>query len=64
MLCADFVYVIVFPQLVLVLYFERYTNTYGSIVGFVVALVLRLLCKKKNKKGASWRSLICVCSRR
>ena len=43
-LCGDFVYVIVFPQLLLVLYFEQ-SNTYGSVLSFAFGLLLRLLCK-------------------
>ncbi|VDK40572.1 unnamed protein product [Anisakis simplex] len=33
-LCADLVYVILFPQLVCVVYMER-SNTYGSIAGYI-----------------------------
>ncbi|KAL7055628.1 hypothetical protein AAHC03_022868 [Spirometra sp. Aus1] len=40
-LCSDLVYVILFPQLVSVL-FLPFSNTYGSLAGFVVGLVLRL----------------------
>ncbi|VDL96430.1 unnamed protein product [Schistocephalus solidus] len=40
-LCSDLVYVILFPQLVSVL-FLPFSNTYGSLVGFGVGLVLRL----------------------
>lgn len=40
-------FVIVFGQLTLVLFFPL-ANTYGSISSFVVALVLRLLCGEKN----------------
>ncbi|VDM40251.1 unnamed protein product [Toxocara canis] len=40
-LCADLVYVILFPQLICVVYMER-SNTYGSIAGYVVGLLLRL----------------------
>ncbi|MEQ8352712.1 MAG: sodium:solute symporter family protein [Leptospiraceae bacterium] len=40
-LCSDFVYCILFPQLILAL-FDRKTNTIGSLVGFIVALFLRL----------------------
>ena len=43
-LCGDFVYVIVFPQLLLVLYFNK-ANTYGSVFSFVIGLALRLLCE-------------------
>jgi high affinity choline transporter 7 len=39
-LCSDFVYVILFPQLVMAL-FCRCANTPGSIAGFVVSFVLR-----------------------
>merc|ERR1719489_507819 len=42
-LCGDFMFVIVFPQLTLVLYWEL-ANTYGSVSSFVVGLILRLLC--------------------
>jgi high affinity choline transporter 7 len=40
--CSDLVYVILFPQLISVLYLNR-TNTYGSLAAFFVGLVLRLL---------------------
>merc|ERR1712045_300416 len=42
-LCGDFVFVIVFPQLLLVLYYPK-SNTYGSLSSFIVGLILRLLC--------------------
>jgi len=42
-LCGDFMFVIVFPQLTLVLYWEM-ANTYGSVVSFFVGIILRLLC--------------------
>eukprot|EP00094_Tigriopus_californicus_P002563 TCALIF_02476-PA protein Name:"Similar to SLC5A7 High affinity choline transporter 1 (Homo sapiens)" AED:0.13 eAED:0.13 QI:0/0.8/0.72/0.90/0.7/0.81/11/202/566 len=42
-LCGDLVYVVVFPQLLLVLYFEA-SNTYGSVVSFFLSFVLRILC--------------------
>uniref|UniRef100_A0A8R1HX32 High-affinity choline transporter 1 n=3 Tax=Caenorhabditis japonica TaxID=281687 RepID=A0A8R1HX32_CAEJA len=41
-LCADLVYVILFPQLVCVVYMPR-SNTYGSLAGYAVGLVLRLI---------------------
>ena len=41
-LCADLVYVILFPQLVSVVYLKG-TNTYGSLSGYLVGLLLRLL---------------------
>lgn len=39
-LCSDFVYAILFPQLVTAL-FDKKANRYGSIAGFMVSLVLR-----------------------
>ena len=41
-LCSDLVYCILFPQLVLVLYFKD-SNTYGSLAGYIVAFLLRVL---------------------
>ncbi|CAB3406317.1 unnamed protein product [Caenorhabditis bovis] len=41
-LCADLVYVILFPQLVCVVYFPK-SNTYGSLAGYAVGLFLRLI---------------------
>ena len=38
-LCADLVYVILFPQLVSVIYIG-YTNTYGSLAGYLVGKFL------------------------
>ncbi|KAK5984522.1 High-affinity choline transporter [Trichostrongylus colubriformis] len=40
-LCADLVYVILFPQLLCVVYIKS-SNTYGSLAGYAVGLVLRL----------------------
>ncbi|MCF7976152.1 MAG: sodium:solute symporter family protein [Phycisphaerae bacterium] len=40
-LCSDFVYTILFPQLVTALY-DKKANTWGSLSGFIVALMLRL----------------------
>jgi len=42
-LCGDFVYVMVFPQLLLVLYLEK-ANTYGSVFSYFFGLIFRLLC--------------------
>ena len=41
-LCADLVYVVLFPQLVSVIYIKG-TNTYGSLAGYIVGLLLRIL---------------------
>lgn len=38
---SDYIYCILFPQLFLILYFP-YCNTYGSFVGYIVAVILRL----------------------
>ncbi|PAV65227.1 hypothetical protein WR25_20745 [Diploscapter pachys] len=40
-LCADLVYVILFPQLLCVIYMP-FCNTYGSLAGYAVGLILRL----------------------
>lgn len=40
-LCADLVYVILFPQLLCVVYLKN-SNTYGSLTGYTVGLILRL----------------------
>ena len=40
-LCSDLVYVILFPQLCCVIYFDG-TNTYGSFMGYVLGMVLRI----------------------
>lgn len=39
-LCSDFVYCLLFPQLVCAL-FDKKANTIGSVAGFVVAFILR-----------------------
>eukprot|EP00794_Sanderia_malayensis_P015049 gene15049-16602_t len=41
-LCSDFIFVVLFPELLCVLYF-RYANTYGAMFGYVVGFLLRLL---------------------
>ena len=40
-LCSDLVYVVLFPQLVSVVYLSG-TNTYGSLAGFIFGLFFRL----------------------
>ena len=45
-LCSDLIYVILFPQLICVLYF-RYSNGYGAIFSFAVGMVLRILGGEK-----------------
>ncbi|XP_071442517.1 high-affinity choline transporter 1-like [Hetaerina americana] len=41
--CADLVYVIVFPQLLLGLHWKRGANAYGALASFLVGATLRLL---------------------
>lgn len=41
-LCSDFVYVILFPQLVCVMYLKK-SNSYGSFVAFFLGLFFRLI---------------------
>lgn len=41
-MCSDLVYVILFPQLLMVVHFKRYCNTYGSLAAYLVALTVRL----------------------
>lgn len=40
-ICSDLVYVILFPQLLMVVHFKDYCNTYGSLAAYIVAIVLR-----------------------
>lgn len=40
-LSSDLVYVILFPQLVCVVHFKEYCNTYGSLAAYIVGLFLR-----------------------
>ncbi|CAL8124475.1 unnamed protein product [Orchesella dallaii] len=41
-MCSDLVYVILFPQLLMVVHFRDHCNTYGSLAAYVTALFLRL----------------------
>jgi len=45
-LCGDFVFVMLFPQLVCVMYL-KFTNSYGSFSAFVIGLTIRLLGGEK-----------------
>lgn len=40
-LCSDLVYVVLFPQLLCVIYL-KWTNTYGSLAGYILGLFFRL----------------------
>lgn len=46
-LCSDLVYVILFPQLVSVVYLSG-TNTYGSLTGFIVGIFFRIAGGEKS----------------
>ncbi|XP_076060354.1 high-affinity choline transporter 1-like [Oratosquilla oratoria] len=46
-LCGDFVYVMLFPQLTMTVHGAKYVNVYGSIVAYVVGLLLRILGGEK-----------------
>ncbi|BFF92803.1 high-affinity choline transporter 1 [Drosophila madeirensis] len=41
-MCSDLVYVILFPQLLMVVHFKKHCNTYGSLSAYIVALLIRL----------------------
>lgn len=41
-MCSDLVYVILFPQLLMVVYFKEHCNTYGSLSAYLVAFFVRL----------------------
>ena len=41
-LCSDLMYVVLFPQLTLILWFQR-SNGYGCLAGFILAFLLRIL---------------------
>ncbi|XP_069937379.1 high-affinity choline transporter 1 [Cherax quadricarinatus] len=42
-LCGDLVYVILFPQLLMVVHCRHYVNTYGSFMAFWIGLLVRIL---------------------
>jgi high affinity choline transporter 7 len=44
-LCADLIYVILFPQLLLIIHWSHGVNTYGCLASYFVGLVLRILGK-------------------
>jgi len=41
-LCSDLVYVILFPQLLMVVHFTEHCNTYGSLFAYCLGLVIRI----------------------
>ncbi|GFQ90357.1 high-affinity choline transporter 1 [Trichonephila clavata] len=42
-LSSDLVYVVLFPQLVCVVYYKKFCNTYGSLSAYIVGFLLRAL---------------------
>jgi high affinity choline transporter 7 len=46
LLSADLVYVLLFPQLLLILYWNEYCNSYGCIASFLTGFLFRILGKK------------------
>ena len=43
LLCSDMVYVLLFPQLLLIVHAEKMCNKYGCVVSFFIGLTLRIL---------------------
>lgn len=41
-MCSDLVYVILFPQLLMVVHFKNHCNTYGSLAAYIVAFFVRI----------------------
>lgn len=41
-MCSDLVYVILFPQLLMVVHFKEYCNTYGSLAAYIIAFAVRI----------------------
>ena len=41
-MCSDLVYVILFPQLLIVVHFKEWVNTYGSLAAYIVGMFFRL----------------------
>ena len=44
------VYVLLFPQLLLIVHAEKWCNKYGCVASFFTALILRVLSKNINNK--------------
>ncbi|KAL1517122.1 hypothetical protein ABEB36_000930 [Hypothenemus hampei] len=41
-MCSDLVYVILFPQLLMVVHFKDHCNTYGSLAAYIIAFLVRI----------------------
>ena len=59
-LSSDVVYVVLFPQLTLVIYGGDYTNTYGSLAAFVTGFTLRVLSIKLFNLSKHFSILKCL----
>lgn len=47
-MCSDMVYVAIFPQLAICLYFSKYTNVYGSCISYFYGIIMRILSGEPN----------------
>ncbi len=41
-MCSDLVYVILFPQLLIVVHFKDWCNTYGSLFAYILGMSIRI----------------------
>ena len=48
-LCSDLVYVILFPQLLCVVHFPEWCNTYGSLFSYCLGLTIRLISDENSR---------------
>ena len=48
-LCSDLVYVILFPQLLCVVHFPEWCNTYGSFISYCLGLTIRLISDENSR---------------
>ena len=52
-LCSDLVYVILFPQLLCVVYVPH-TNTYGSLFAYIIGFIFRILIGEPSLNIPAW----------
>jgi len=52
-MCSDLVYVLIFPHLFLVLFWNGASNSYGCLVSLIIAFALRVLGKEIDFKNIS-----------
>lgn len=53
-MCSDLVYVILFPQLLMVVHFKEYCNTYGSLSAYIMAFIVRISGGEKMMGLSAW----------